>query len=94
MAQFALVQSGVVINILEWDGDLKRWSPPAGQVCIPAAAARIGDFWDGTSFTTPPAAPPEPVRSDVDLLADLLRTKNIITAQERAELRATTRSTR
>lgn len=33
MARYALVRDadGAVVNICEWDGDTKRWQPPAGH---------------------------------------------------------------
>lgn len=87
MATYAILKDDIVINLHEWDGDLELWSPPVGQTCIPAGNARIGDTWNGTVFTTP--TPPEPVKSDFEQLADLLRSKNLITAQERNDLRLT-----
>lgn len=55
--RYAVVQSNLVVNIVEWDG-VTLWVPPAGQfaVLIPAGSgADIGWTYDGASFF-PPAA--------------------------------------
>lgn len=51
---YAIVESGLVSNLIEWDGeaplgDLKPVAVPAGQV------VRIGDSYDGTAFAAPAA---------------------------------------
>lgn len=86
MPSYALIKSGTVVNIVSWTGKLADWQPPEGHECIPAGSARIGDFYDGQTFTTPP--PPAPVLSEFEQLADLLRAKNIITQKDRDDLRA------
>lgn len=57
MARYALVRDadGAVVNICEWDGDTKRWQPPAGH------SARLAADREG------PWSPPPP--TDDDLLA-------------------------
>lgn len=59
---YAIVQNGVVVNTIEWDGS-SAWTPPAGAsvVQIPDGAyVGIGSTYDGKTFTAPPQ-PPETV---------------------------------
>lgn len=59
---YAIVQNGVVVNTIEWDGS-SAWTPPAGAsvVKIPDGAyVGIGSAYDGKTFGAPPA-PPETV---------------------------------
>ena len=54
-----MIRDGVVENVSLWDGDLNKWQPPEGIVCIPAPDhIGIGWTWDGETFITP--AVPEP----------------------------------
>ena len=39
-----MIRNGVVENVSLWDGDLNRWQPPEGIVCIPAPD-HIGIGW-------------------------------------------------
>lgn len=55
MSRFAIIDAGRVVNHAEADSDFA-----AGQGWVPAADSRIGDLWDGSVFTSPPA-PPVPV---------------------------------
>lgn len=62
MATYAIIQNGVVINTIEWDG-VSAWSPPAGCSiqAIPAGAyVGIGSTYSNGVFSAPPA-PPEPL---------------------------------
>lgn len=62
MAQYAIVENGVVVNVVEWDGSTK-WTPPSGQVvAIPAGmTGGIGDAYANGKFTSPaPSSPPAP----------------------------------
>jgi len=58
---FAIVENGVVTNLVEAEeafGVLMGW--------IPAGNAKMGDLWDGTTFTTPP--PPIPTLEEYNTL--------------------------
>lgn len=58
---YAIVENGVVDNIVVWDGEAE-WSPPAGTtaVQVPATATvDIGYSWDGKNFTKPASPTPE-----------------------------------
>lgn len=58
MGRFAIIESGVVVNIVEADADfaaLNGW--------IPASNAAIGDLFDGESFTPAPAPAPQAPQS-------------------------------
>ena len=53
MARFAIIDAGRVINHAESDSDFA-----ASQGWIPAGDSRIGDLWDGETFTPATPAPP------------------------------------
>jgi hypothetical protein len=61
MARYAMVQdaSGIVVNVIEWDGNTETWTPPEGYTMVldepPSAGA--GSTWDGEKFIPPPASP-------------------------------------
>lgn len=55
MARFAIIDAGRVINHAEADADADF---AASQGWIPAGDSRIGDSWDGETFTPAPPAPP------------------------------------
>lgn len=61
MARYAVIIDGSVTNIVEAEAGFA-----AAQGWIPAGGARIGDAWDGSAFTSPPAAP-APVPSSVTM---------------------------
>lgn len=51
-----MVENGVVINLIEWDGDTESWSPPPGIVMVyvgPDLFVDIGWLWNGTQFSAP-----------------------------------------
>lgn len=56
----ALIKNSKVINIVDvpegWNGT-SGWQPPAEHSTVITDAARVGDNYDGTTFSTPP--PPE-----------------------------------
>jgi hypothetical protein len=46
-----MIRDGVVENVSLWDGDLAKWQPPEGIVCIPAPDdIGIGWTWDGANW--------------------------------------------
>lgn len=53
MARYAIIQSGVVANIIEAESD---FADSIGA--IPAGSGNIGDAWDGENFTPPDSVPP------------------------------------
>ncbi|UEP23108.1 hypothetical protein LL999_22960 [Burkholderia ambifaria] len=56
---YAIVENGIVINTIEWDG-VTPWLWPSGStvVHIPNGAdVGIGSTYDGTNFTAPPHPP-------------------------------------
>lgn len=52
--RYALIQDGVVVNIIDANGSMAD--------AIPSDTANIGDFWDGVVFT-PPAPSPEAIEA-------------------------------
>ena len=55
MARYALVEDNKSVNIVEWDGDVSKWSPPSGQtaVAIGTSAVGIGMTYTGAGFIIP-----------------------------------------
>lgn len=35
MTRYAIIQGGIVTNVVLWDGDTAKWQPPAGATCVP-----------------------------------------------------------
>ncbi|HDR8957036.1 hypothetical protein LGN06_07970 [Burkholderia vietnamiensis] len=59
MAVYAVVENGIVVNTIEWDGTA-QWAVPIGCSLqqVPAGAyVGIGSTFDGRNFTAPPASP-------------------------------------
>lgn len=54
---YALVEDGIVINTIIWDGDSSSWQPPSGQVTVPVSddeqVVSIGWLYDGIRFIEP-----------------------------------------
>lgn len=60
MDVYAVVENGVVVNTIEWDG-AAQWAIPTGcslQQIPPGAYVGIGSTFDGQNFTAPPAPAP------------------------------------
>jgi len=64
MAKYAQVHeaTGFVVNLIEWDGNVETWRPPAGYTMIEVTEANgaAGPGWtyaDGV-FTPPPGGEP------------------------------------
>lgn len=57
MARYAMVQdqSGIVVNVIEWSGNTKEWSPPKGYTMVEDKNAEAGP---GFSFADEKFAPP------------------------------------
>ena len=48
--RYAILESGVVTNVAEWDG-VTPWGP--GDQAVQSDTAGIGDVYDGIVFTVP-----------------------------------------
>ena len=60
MDVYAVVENGVVVNTIEWDG-AAQWSIPTGcslQQIPTDAYVGIGSTFDGHNFSAPPAPAP------------------------------------
>ena len=69
MVKHVIIEDGVVINVV-----VSETTFAAEQGWIASDEAQIGDTWDGTTFTSPPApepAPPPPPPTKEELLAQL-----------------------
>lgn len=74
---YAMVEAGVVTNVVMWDGpgvvpsqdssgiEISAWEPPEGVEMIlvtdETGPAHIGGAWDSLVFAAPPAPPAPPV---------------------------------
>jgi len=62
MARYAMVEdiSGIVVNVIEWDGDTSNWQPPAGYTMIEDTEGQAGPGYhhDGAKFVPPPGGQP------------------------------------
>lgn len=63
MSVFALIKSGVVVNLVEWDGDVTAWAPPEDETPVPVpegVAVSIGQEYSDDVFKNS-VTPPEEV---------------------------------
>lgn len=54
--QYAVVENGVVINVILWDGTPSSWTPPDGTAVEPIPSgiqAGIGYSFNGSEFVAP-----------------------------------------
>lgn len=62
MSRYAMVDqgSGIVVNVIEWDGNEETWQPPPGYQMVedPDFRAGPGYSWDGETFQPPPGGEP------------------------------------
>lgn len=62
MARYAMVDdaSGIVVNVIEWDGNPDTWAAPGGYTMVEDSAGQAGPGFtlDGTTFTPPPGGEP------------------------------------
>lgn len=60
--RYAIVEpvSGIVVNVVEWDGDTASWVPPEGYTMVPDQPPSAGpgfSYVDG-KFVPPPSGTP------------------------------------
>lgn len=58
MKIYALIDNGIIVNVVVWDG-ISQWSPPSDDhlvIEIPSVPGSPGVGWsyDGTNFSPPP----------------------------------------
>lgn len=61
MNRYALVQNGVVVNVVLWDGQSPWTDSLAITLLAPGSPVCPGYTYDGTNFTAPPSPPPPAV---------------------------------
>lgn len=58
---YAIIENGVVVNVVLWDGD-SEWQPPAGTTAVEVTettgAAFVGLPYANGHFTAPTPTPP------------------------------------
>jgi hypothetical protein len=64
MARYAMVDdtSQIVVNVIEWDGSVETWQPPAGYTMVednPPSAGPGYTYKDG-AFVPPPSGGTQP----------------------------------
>lgn len=42
--RWAMIENGVVVNVVAWDGNTSRWQPPEG-VIMKQAPDYVGMYW-------------------------------------------------
>jgi len=56
--KYVIVKDGVIANTVEWDGDTKKWRPPAGtQAFQYDGPAQPGWAWENGGPVVPPPLP-------------------------------------
>lgn len=62
MARYAMIDnaSGIVVNVIEWNGDTANWQPPTGYTMVEDTGMKAGPgyTYDGSTFTPPPGGEP------------------------------------
>ncbi|WP_157664122.1 hypothetical protein [Burkholderia ubonensis] len=61
MSDYAVIQNGIVVNTVEWDG-VSAWTPPMGSQIQPiptGAYVGVGSSFDGQNFSSPPNLIPQ-----------------------------------
>ena len=61
MSTYALVSGGIVLNVIEWDGDESTWSPEDGQTAVLVKDGDVPNIGLGYSdgvFAQPVVPPP------------------------------------
>ena len=66
MARYAIVESGTVTNIIEWDGSAPN--PDSSKSILADDKAHVGGTYDGTNFSAP--TPPADTRTYAEKRAD------------------------
>jgi len=79
MANYAVVKSGVVENIVVWDGQT-AFSVEGSEIVEATDDARIGGSWDGNVFTFVEPPPREPTAEQVARQAKLDSVKSKLEA--------------
>jgi hypothetical protein len=55
---YAIIENGVVVNTVEWDGDVSIWQPPSGTQAVliqNGMIASIGCTYANGAFSAPAA---------------------------------------
>lgn len=74
---YAIISStGLVVNIIEWDG-ATFWQPPADHIAVVTTEAGIGWTYVNGTFTPPPAPPAEPPTPSYVAFWNALLTSNV-----------------
>jgi hypothetical protein len=86
MNNYALIENGLVVNVVVWDGDTSSWSVPDGQAAVllkDGDSAYIGlGYADGVFEKPPVSLPPTP--SPADILASNTATRDLLLSQATA----------
>ncbi len=61
MSRYAIVENGVVVNVVIWDGKTECAAIPDDAICLPSnSPVGPGFTFDGTAFAAPAPAPSIP----------------------------------
>ena len=59
VSNYAIVENGIVANVILWDGIETGWNPPEGSTAVKlsgGAIVDIGYIYSGMKFSAPPEA--------------------------------------
>ena len=70
MARYAVVESGTVTNVIEWDGSTPHADSATFVAADGEANAQIGATYNGSAFSYTAPAAPEPTAAQVQEAAD------------------------
>lgn len=89
MGRYALIfeSTGLVENVIVWDGNQETWQPQDGYIVIESEVAQMGWSYAGGVFIAPPAPevpPPTPEEVLASQSAKLVALKSVANAQKTA----------
>lgn len=85
MSRYAVINSGNVINVVEWDG-VSSFNPGAGNTLVQSNVAGPGWTYNGTTFMPP--TPPTPISAPPNLKPTLDDVISVLTTTQQAKLKA------
>ena len=84
MSRYGVVEvaTGLVVNVILWDGDTTQWQPPEGCIAVQSDEVQMGWSYINEVFVAPPPEPPVPPTE-----AEILAAQSLL-LQQRTQLAA------
>lgn len=81
----AIIREGIVKNVCEWDGDIRKWSPPEGATVRAFPTGKISPGWQWNNGAPIDPTPPPPVvlpidKSDLDNIEKAIKAALLVCA--------------